>query len=266
MILLYLNFLELKMREMFPDFVNNKDGHDLSHFYRVANHSIYSLFENDLNQLDPILKEDIVLASFLHDIDDEKFHKSENFSNARNLLEKVKTNFGNIFEHKFEEFTSSNNSLKISRISRIIEMISLVSCSKNGDNEVPIYYMIIPRMCDRLDAIGYIGLLRCYEYTIAVNRPFHVNDTLIIKNEKDFNSFEDRYQRYLSGVKSNSMIDHFYDRLLHITFPCNNNYILNKAEKEKNILKEFLIKYWEKFEFEAPTKIKVLNIIKEFNK
>lgn len=246
----YLNFLEKEMKENFPLLLEDKNGHDLKHFYRVVNHSIKALREEDLKNLPNSTKENIILASFLHDIDDQKFHQTENFFNARSLLIKLGKN---------------NREISNERIEDIIEMISLVSCSKNGDNEVPAYHMIIPRLCDRLDAIGYIGLIRCYEYTISVNRPFHVEKTIVVKNMDDFHKFKDRYQNYLLGNKSESMIDHFYDRLLHIIFPCNNNYILEEAEKEKNILKEFIIKYWFNFEHEKPTKMKVLNIIKEFN-
>lgn len=43
-------------------------------------------------------------------------------------------------------------------------MIELVSFSKNGNNiykEDPIYFYI-PRYADRIDAVGLIGLYRCY--------------------------------------------------------------------------------------------------------
>ena len=53
---------------------------------------------------------------------------------------------------------------------RILQMISWVSCSENGNN-VPLevsqsgaYHLLIPRWADRLEAVGAIVVVRCYRY------------------------------------------------------------------------------------------------------
>jgi uncharacterized protein len=58
-------------------------------------------------------------------------------------------------------------------------MIDLVSFSKNGNivnPEYPSWYYFV-RYADRLDAIGLIGLWRCYQYSLHVKNPFLAEDT-----------------------------------------------------------------------------------------
>lgn len=237
----HLNQIGENMRKMFPNHINNEDGHSIDHFIRTAD---LSLKASEFLELSEDIIEDIVLASFLHDIDDEKFFETVNYSNARNLL-------------KIQKISDT-------RINHIVQMISLVSYSKNGDSEVPQSYMLIPRLCDRVEATGYIGLLRCFEYTISVKRCFHNSKTIVINKIEDFEKISNRYQQYLAGKKSESMIDHFYDKLLHLNFPSDNEIILNSANQGIQILRDFVLRYWQEFEFRNPSKDEVLNIIEEF--
>jgi len=57
-------------------------------------------------------------------------------------------------------------------------MIDYVSASKNG-NKIPEEALaepewLWPRCCDRLEAIGVIGAVRCYQYSIEKGRILHV--------------------------------------------------------------------------------------------
>ena len=57
-------------------------------------------------------------------------------------------------------------------------MISMVSASGNG-NRVPAEALENPellwvRFCDRLEAIGPIGAVRCYQYAIEKGNPLDV--------------------------------------------------------------------------------------------
>ena len=103
-------------------------------------------------------------------------------------------------------------------------MIEYVSASKNG-NSVPEIAKtnpeyLWPRCCDRLEAIGTIGAVRCYQYALEIGNKLALpNSTPMPKTSEELWSFVvperfDEYQR--SCGKSASMLDHYYDKLLQI--------------------------------------------------
>lgn len=53
-------------------------------------------------------------------------------------------------------------------ISNAVQMISYVSASGNGNSVPPeceqAPYLLWPRFSDRLEAIGTIGMVRCFQY------------------------------------------------------------------------------------------------------
>lgn len=208
-------------------------GHDISHFEAVRDHAIHAVkYESQLSQRQ---KFQIELAAFLHDVDDEKlFGRSalKNYRNARKILSCID------IENK-EEFVEG-----------IIEMIALVSCSENGDSEPSQSWMAIPRDCDRLEAIGEIGIQRCLEFTKHKQSPFHVDTTLRALNREEVwaAATKERFDNYIRGVKSISMIDHYYDKLLHIgqsqRLRSQNPYILQEANKRIDIMVQYVVDYW----------------------
>lgn len=153
----------------------------------------------------------IMLAGLLHDADDRKFFKTESFDNAYHVMKE------------------NNCSEKV--IKTVILMISLVSASKNRDN-IPDYaqgnkiWLLIPRWADRIEAIGIIGIKRSLEYTLGKKMPLYTNNTIIpeikpnikfSKNLLDNIATEERYSNYNGGNfngNSESMIDHYYDKLI----------------------------------------------------
>ena len=108
-------------------------------------------------------EEDIWLAIVLHEVDDHKLTDSKDYENARRILRK----------HRCYDTDT------------VIEMIDLVSCSKNGNNPAPKTWMLIPRAADRMAAIGKRGLDRMFAYGASKDRPLRVAST------PKFNSVED---------------------------------------------------------------------------
>nr|AEX62290.1 putative metal-dependent phosphohydrolase [Moumouvirus Monve] len=214
-------------------------GHGFDHFIAVRNHALKALeFEN----ISTTKKLQVELAAFLHDVDDPKiFHTSINYQNARHVLD---TSFKEI---KFDDLIldTTYESFK----NDIIQLISLVSCSKNGDDEPPEPWMAIPRDADRLEAIGEIGITRCRDFAIHINLPFYTLETPIAKTCEDVLKFAtiERFNKYKSGHKSISMIDHYYDKLLHIGklayLKSQNPYILKEAEKRNEIMIDFVLNF-----------------------
>jgi len=143
-------------------------------------------------------------------------------------------------------------------------MVELVSASKNGDTVpktiqnryyIPIFlfdfccylfriarmWMLIPRYADRLEALGIIGIQRCYKYTVTTNAPFITTETPRLKDAHSILSeAQKRYPCY--NGNSASMVDHFYDKLIGISmFPYKNSYFEAECEKRRQPLIDFLL-------------------------
>jgi uncharacterized protein len=105
--------------------------------------------------------------------------------------------------------------------------IGYVSCSANGNScpqecvDAP--ELLWPRWADRLEAVGEIGVARCYLYNLAEGntplccdstpRPATAEEALELATPERF----ERYQT--SGGGSASMLDHYYDKLLQVARP-----------------------------------------------
>ena len=107
-----------------------------------------------------------------------------------------------------------------------LRMISLVSCSANGNSlpadAVARPELLWPRWSDRLEATGEVGVARCYLYNLKCGaplscattpRPASAEEALALATPERFAAYQ------ASGGGSDSMIDHYYDKLLQIARP-----------------------------------------------
>lgn len=178
---------------------NVPNGHGFDHAISVLAHAI-----NAISVTQQALSNDrkfaIELAALLHDADDRKyFPKNQNFENARNIVR--------IVAPGIEEL--------------VITMIVYISASKNQNNvpedAVNHPWLLYPRWADRLEAIGWTGVVRAWDYAIESNLPLFTDRTARVRDELPlFNKIatKKRFDEY-SG-KSESMIDHYYDKLLRV--------------------------------------------------
>lgn len=185
-------------------------SHNLDHLYKVFQHCRQALEEEGVE------RRLCNYAAILHDIDDGKFFSTQSYTNAKRLL------------HRLSQ----------EDVDEVIKMISLVSSSVNGDHvpeeckEKP--WLLYPRHADRLEAIGQVGVWRCYRYCKTINLPLFTSDTLKAKNEEDLwqnVATEERYKAYKG--KSASMIDHYYDKLLRLGLFETSNAYLQKIKQER---------------------------------
>jgi len=202
--------------------VSNVDtGHGIGHALAVLDHASNALEEFDIDE-NQILS--VKLAALLHDADDRKFFKDT--QNARDLLQ------------DFPESVRDDAML----------MIDLVSCSKNGNarGDYPLW-MLIPRFADRLEALGIIGIVRCYEYSVHTGRPMFTSDTPKCFSREDIQAVAtaERFNKYVVCKESISMIDHFYDKLLHLKLQTGVKYIDDCMETRHEQLVEFVLKFWK---------------------
>ena len=75
----------------------------------------------------------------------------------------------------------------LNEINVVTKMVQLVSSSKNSDC-IPLdiqEWYLIPRYADRLEAIGLIGVKRCYQYNKTINAKLYDNNTPKFITKKD---------------------------------------------------------------------------------
>jgi uncharacterized protein len=197
-------------------------SHDINHFMKVYENAQKAL-EID-HKLSAYQRKAILLAALLHDVDDKKlFPESTNNSNARHIL--------TVFNIKFVEL--------------VIEMINLVSFSSNG-NSVSLSkdeeWKLIPRYADRIEALGMIGIERCYLYNTTIQRPIIREDTPQPKTKAELDKVVQEYKG-----EDNCFITHFYVKLLKICdFRISNQYLVFRGKKEGKIMVDFILKFHNK--------------------
>ncbi|MBF0761361.1 HD domain-containing protein [Dysgonomonas mossii] len=189
----------IKAQEYIKDtFLKEGTGHDYCHIERVVINSRKIL---QTEQADCFLVE---LAAWLHDLGDHKLYngldKSEELINAflKSLL------------------------VDQSTINKVVEIVSQVSFSK-GNKPSSIEAEIV-QDADRLDAIGAIGIARCFAYGGSKNRILYSPD------EKE---------------KENSSIQHFYDKLFKLKDMMNTESAKLIAAERHSFMEEYIAKFYK---------------------
>lgn len=191
-------------------------SHSIFHCVEVMKHAEKALKDISISNRE---KKCVLLACLLHDVDDNKFFSEKGYPNLTNIL--------------------SQENYSIQDMDLVVKMVKYVSSSGNGDN-IPEeigdnLWMLYPRFADRLEALGKIGIFRCWQYTKTKGSPLYTENTPKALSEKHLWSdiaTEERYKNYKGN--SESMIDHYYDKLLRLgNFPTNNKYF-NDIKKERN--------------------------------
>lgn len=178
-------------------FLNDGTGHDYYHIERVVINARKIL---QTEQADSFIAE---LAAWLHDLGDHKLH---------NGIDKS--------EELISAFLKSL-AIEQSIIDRIIEIVSQVSFSK-GNKPSSIEAEIV-QDADRLDAIGAIGIARCFAYGGSKNRILYSPD------EKE---------------KENSSVQHFYDKLFKLKDMMNTESAKLIAAKRHSFMKEYIAEFY----------------------
>jgi uncharacterized protein len=218
----YLSFAIEKTKELFEK--SGVDaGHGIDHSLIVMNHASNAL--KQFAHLSELEKNSVLLAALLHDVDDGKFFDHLGYENAEKILQ----------QYPLESALT-------------LKMISLVSCSKNGNTQYngPIW-ILIPRWADRLEAMGKIGIERCEIYNSHIGRPKYLPNTERVKNINELEQVAtlERFEKYQNGKSSESMIDHFYDKLLHLRICTSISYIDELMEEKHQEMVQYVLKFWE---------------------
>jgi uncharacterized protein len=217
-----------------------KASHGIDHILRVYQHALKAI-QCQKPPLSGQTNQEIQMAALLHDADDTKyFPQHAAYENAREIL-----GAANVAESSCE---------------RVIHMISLVSCSKNG-NSVPEsirksqeFSLLIPRWADRLEAVGAVGLVRCFQYNQEHGSPMSSPTSPRAQTEAEVWKYATpaRFHAYTSadsttGGSSDDMISHYYDKLLHVACPpadiVRNTYLEEQAKESSKELVEMCLRF-----------------------
>lgn len=215
-----------------------KASHGLHHAMTVYEHACQAI---DCHQpiLSSITAMEIKIAALLHDTDDYKYFPNTpkgTYPNARDILMKSGVPFDSWKD--------------------IIEMISLVGCSENG-NSVPdsirqtdAWHKLIPRWSDRLEAVGAAGVVRCYQYSKEIKRPLCSPRSPRAQTVEQVWEYcaPDQFASYQqNGPTDDSMMTHYYDKLLHVSRPprdiVQNQYLEKMAEASSKELVEMCVRF-----------------------
>ena len=135
------------------------ETHGLEHALKVKSQLEHCLERDTTFHLDDDRQHDLILAALFHDIDDHKYFPSD----SHNALDFLKT-----------KVTPESTE-------RILRWIGYISMSKWG-NDVPpeaitCPWVLWPRYCDRIEAVGHEGLTRMLDFSHQRGLPDFVSTT-----------------------------------------------------------------------------------------
>mmetsp|Transcript_26499 Transcript_26499/g.32194 ORF Transcript_26499/g.32194 Transcript_26499/m.32194 type:complete len:272 (+) Transcript_26499:199-1014(+) len=223
------------------------ESHGVGHALNVMEHcegaikSHQSLYlAPDEKRLGELTEISLILAALLHDADDRKYFK-EGSDNAERISKSACQDV--LTADEIDSVTKD-----------VLEMISYVSTSKNG-NSIPSEanirpYILWPRFSDRLEAIGIIGIVRCWKYNSETNAPLAIESTPRPTDHAKVWEYvtPERFEAYQRSGTSASMFDHYYDKLLQIpaaftTDVVQNEYLMTAAKTRVKPLLDLCVEY-----------------------
>ena len=195
---------------------NAEGGHDWFHIERVYKNSLLIAQEEDCDLTV------VQLGALLHDIADSKFHDGDETIGPRTARAFLES------ENVSEE--------TIAHVINIIENISFKG--GNFGQQFNSIELEIVQDADRLDAIGAIGIARCFNYGGFKNRALY-NPAIPPK----FNMSKEEYK-----TSESPTLNHFYEKLLllkdKMNTPSGKKIALERHHYMENFLSQFYAE-WE---------------------
>lgn len=194
-------------------------GHDWFHIQRVFKNAM--LIAKDYPQASPLV---VALGALLHDIADSKFHKGDETVGGKMA----------------EDFLTSL-SVEPNVITQVVAIIDNISF--RGGNFKQTFRSIeldIVQDADRLDAIGAIGIARCFNYGGFKNRKLY--DPAISPN---LQMTKEEYKKSTAPT-----INHFYEKLLLLKDRMNTDTGKKLAQRRHEFMELFLEQFYAEIDGE----------------
>ena len=197
--------------------IDAEGGHDWFHILRVFNNvKLIAINENVDNFI-------VELGALLHDIADSKFNNGDETVGpkvAREFLENLQVEESIIFH-----------------IENIISNISYKGGNFKQKFTSPELEVI--QDADRLDAIGAVGIARCFNYGGFKNRPLYNPEI-----SPNLNMSKEEYKNSEAPT-----INHFYEKLLLLKDRLNTPTGKELGQKRHQIMVQFLTDFFEEWNF-----------------
>ena len=195
---------------------NAEGGHDWFHVERVYKNALLISKTEEVNSVV------VALGALLHDIADSKFNKGDETIGPKKARDFLAS------QHVSEEI--------INHVIKIIENISF-----KGGNTAQKFFskeLEVLQDADRLDAIGAIGIARCFNYGGFKNRKLY--DPEITPN---LSMTPDEYKASTAPT-----INHFYEKLLLLKDKMNTKTGTQIAQNRHDYMKRFLEQFYGEWE------------------
>lgn len=196
---------------------NAEGGHDWFHVDRVFKNAILISKEE---KVDPFI---VSLGALFHDIADPKFHHGD-----ETIGPKITKAF--LKKQQVDEIV-------INHVIHIIKHISFKNSLDDKKNSFNSIELNVVQDADRLDAIGAIGIARCFNYGGYKNRPLY--DPEILPNlEMDKETYKN---------STAPTINHFYEKLLLLKDKMNTSSGKKIALNRHDFMVEYLNQFYSEW-------------------
>ena len=203
-----MNIIESTISFVKNELKHAEGGHDWWHVFRVWN-SAKSIAKDE--NVDLLVVE---LAALLHDIADAKFYNGDEEVGSRKARE-------------FMVSLSVNENI-VNHVISIIENMSFKSSL--GQINFTSLEMLVVQDADRLDAIGAIGIARCFSYGGFKNNIIYSPEL-----SPQLNMTKEEYK-----TSNGTSVNHFYEKLLLLKEKMNTNKGRELAEQRHQFMEVYL--------------------------
>ncbi|KAL5721500.1 hypothetical protein ACHQM5_005139 [Ranunculus cassubicifolius] len=202
----------------------NDGSHDAAHSFRVRDLALSLAHEEGLHSS----PQSVELAALLHDIGDYKYVRD---TSEEAIVERF------LEEESIEE----RDKMRILDIIRKMGFKEEVAQNQNVKDQLSLEFGVV-QDADRLDAIGAIGIARCFTFGGSRNRVLHdpnVQPRLELSKEQYMNKDEQ------------TTLNHFHEKLLKLKDLMKTKAGQRRAEKRHKFMEEFLKEFYEEWDGKA---------------
>lgn len=208
-------------------------AHNMDHVSLVAQHVKDALMSDE--NLREVQKAALYLAALLHGVDEEKHRATESKPNARGFLRACLP----------ADWDGATGFIEL-----VVELIDIACALKNQSKAINAgdEWKLIVRDARRAESIGYVGMSRCYAHNLQANQrgdniPLFCPDTPRARTEDELWEIATQ-QRFVAFSESVSMIDHYYDELLHFGSCASRNPHLEHLMQDRlKVMISFLLQF-----------------------